>query len=116
MLEEIRTCLREAGPGTGYHQPVQHGHLIALRDAYTPALIAALEAILTDHRPDGRGMCTGCAIDLSDEDEPAFTSGAWRSWPCPTYLAIARELLGGALPEDVEHAVRKQLEASTWKT
>jgi len=62
-----------------------------------PKLIAALAKVLDLHKPHAGSegsWCAGCAIDCSDEDEPAFSSGAWRGWPCPTYLAIARELLG----------------------
>jgi len=54
----------------------------------------ALRKVLERHVPDDKGFCTGCAIDLSDDGEEPFSSGAWRSWPCPTYQDIAAELLG----------------------
>lgn len=66
-------------------------------------LLATLDAVLEIHRPQqrpfpdedpGAPWCAGCAIDSSDEGEEPFSSGAWRSWPCPTYLAICRALLG----------------------
>jgi hypothetical protein len=50
----------------------------------TARLLAALEAVLGNHAPLSDGGPT----------DGAWCPTCWRIWPCETYKAIARELLG----------------------
>jgi hypothetical protein len=53
-----------------------------IREQHIPALLAAVEAALQHHQPDGHlPLYTGCRTCPG-------------RWPCPTYEAITRELPG----------------------
>ena len=66
-------------------------------DLDVPRLLAAVDAVLAHHQPQP-GMfpptCFACAAWDEDAEETVEAC-----WPCPTYLAISRALLGPEGPE-----------------
>lgn len=63
---------------------VSVGGVIAASAVDVPSLVAALEAALKEHQPVNRG-----------DDLPPICGTCHKGfWPCPTYLAITREITG----------------------
>jgi len=78
-LDEIRERSNRPIPRAG-SLPISHDGVRTLMESAgdVPRLLAALAALLADHRSNGRNLCAGCA-DV---------------WPCRDYEIISAALLG----------------------